>query len=257
VNSGWSEVVRRVVGGERWDECTVFLAPERKWRVRVGGSTYSEFLEGDDEDESAGEVEAQDRRVKELGLAWDRGRECDVDMIQSTCDVPRSKEYYLSRMGHTTVLRPSPLPSSHTTTDPSTPTSTGSAEYPSAVSWIMTHSDGALGALYTLPSHRRQGLARLVTKRRLREMGKQSPITRQDYFGEEYLIRPERGFCFVFKGNEASERLWEGMGWERGWDVRWVFDRNQRTQREEGVDVPRMEELSLGDGAKDGKASVE
>ena len=32
-----------------------------------------------------------------------------------------------------------------------------------------------------------------------------------------------RGFVCVAEGNEGSEGLWKGMGWERGWCVEWVY----------------------------------
>jgi hypothetical protein len=40
-----------------------------------------------------------------------------------------------------------------------------------------------------------------------------------------------RDFCYVFKGNTASERLWVKMGWEEGWGVRWIVNRKVEEAR--------------------------
>jgi hypothetical protein len=40
-----------------------------------------------------------------------------------------------------------------------------------------------------------------------------------------------REFCYVFKGNLASEGLWAKMGWEDGWGVRWIVNREVEEAR--------------------------
>lgn len=110
-------------------------------------------------------------------------------------------------MPYTTVIRPLPTPE-----EPN----------PGAVAWILTHADGDQGALYTSPEYRRRGLARWVTQERLKEAGK-SGI---------------RGFCYVFIGNEVSGKLWENMGWRRGWRVQWVYTRNDIAGRKIGMKEP-------------------
>ena len=62
-----------------------------------------------------------------------------------------------------------------------------------------------------MPDYRRRGLARWVANERLKAAAK-SGI---------------RGFCFVYVGNEVSQRMWEDLGWTRGWQVEWVYTRNE------------------------------
>lgn len=71
------------------------------------------------------------------------------------------------------------------------------------VAFILSQADGSLGSLWTAPAYRRRGLAKLVAN------------TRE---------RASTG-CHVYVGtdNEASARLWVGMGWAVGWDVTWVL----------------------------------
>lgn len=83
----------------------------------------------------------------------------------------------------------------------------------------MHHSDGALGALYTVPEWRRKGLARLVITRRLAER-------RFSTQGKD----PQQ-YCHVFRGNHASESLWLRMGWKAAWGVKWVVNRELDRQR--------------------------
>jgi len=40
-----------------------------------------------------------------------------------------------------------------------------------------------------------------------------------------------RDFCYVFKGNHASEGLWRKMGWVEGWGVRWIVNREVEEAR--------------------------
>lgn len=90
-----------------------------------------------------------------------------------------------------------PISSVATLPSPSDP----SVREPAA--WILSHSDSALGTLFVMPDHRRKGLAKQVVHHRLAQPG------------------ASRGFVFVEKGNEASEGLWETLGWEKGWETVW------------------------------------
>jgi GNAT superfamily N-acetyltransferase len=120
--------------------------------------------------------------------------------IQSTCDVPRPLAYYVSRSHCSTVIR--------------------QISTQEAVCWIILHADGALGALYTLPDWRRKGLAEIVVRQNIRWRN-----LHLDGKGGR------RDFCYVFKGNTASERLWVKMGWEEGWGVRWIVNRKVEEAR--------------------------
>lgn len=111
--------------------------------------------------------------------------------------------YILSRSAYTTLLRPQ--------------------EGGRPVCWILTHADGALGALYTLPEWRRKGLAKLVVRERLRDMAKE---------GNGVL----RANLQVEAGNTASEALWRSLGWGPAWRVGWVYsDEDQEKYRYKDV----------------------
>jgi GNAT superfamily N-acetyltransferase len=85
---------------------------------------------------------------------------------------------------------------------------------------VLTHSDGALGALHTEPEHRRKGLAKWVVQEHLA-------------LGRRLLVSPsspsagraggELAWTVVFKGNAASEGLWFRLGWKVGWECAWVY----------------------------------
>lgn len=102
---------------------------------------------------------------------------------------------------------------------------------------MVLHADGSLGALYTIPSWRRKGLAEVVVRQNIRHR-----LTRDsagdllmesednDSNGKE-KEKERRNFCYVFKGNTASERLWVKLGWEEGWGVRWIVNRKVEETR--------------------------
>jgi len=93
----------------------------------------------------------------------------------------------------------------------------------------MTHAGGDLGALYTKPEYRRRGLARWVAAERLRGMGMSNDRLGNGGDAVEGGESDEgdgfRGYVYVGEDNIGSRRLWETMGWERGWDVKWVHAR--------------------------------
>jgi GNAT superfamily N-acetyltransferase len=100
----------------------------------------------------------------------------NLDPGDTTRDIHAPLDYHIGRLPYTTVIRPVPTPSTSN---------------PTAVAWILNHSDGCLlGALYTTPEYRRRGLARMVTQERVREAEKDGI----------------RGFSFVCVGNEARGR---------------------------------------------------
>lgn len=140
--------------------------------------------------------------------------------IKKTCDVPRPFEYYASRSPHTTVIRESHAPRR-------------------AICWIIHHADGALGALYTLPEWRRRGLAAVAVRRRME--GRRVFLSSTSSSSSSRLLssggQVEEGegqsqdFCYVFKGNKASEGLWLKLGWKEGWGVRWIVNREAERDR--------------------------
>jgi len=138
--------------------------------------------------------------------------------IQSTCDVPRPHAYYASRAHLSTVIRQADSRNE-------------------AVCWIVVHADGALGALYTLPAWRRKGLAEIVVRQNIRYRRTQLDDHEKhgeesiDIVGGEHEAKSQRNFCYVFKGNTASERLWVKLGWEEGWGVRWIVNRKVEEAR--------------------------
>ncbi|KAL1413648.1 hypothetical protein Q8F55_001426 [Vanrija albida] len=123
----------------------------------------------------------------ELGLA----RAEDAELIFAE-NKYRSLEYYASRAAHTTVLRPVVAPGEPT---------------PLPVAWFMTHGDGSVGALHTMPAYRRRGLAKVLIAKHLGELEARGvPV-----------------YCNVENGNEISAALWEGLGWRKGWNASWVY----------------------------------
>jgi hypothetical protein len=53
---------------------------------------------------------------------------------------------------------------------------------------------------------------------------------------EENLVEGEskglQDFCYVFRGNIASEGLWRKLGWTEGWGVRWIV--NSEAEKDRG-----------------------
>lgn len=78
---------------------------------------------------------------------------------------------------------------------------------PLPVAWVITLADGSTGALYTMPQYRRRGLAKVVVADRLAKC--------------EGMGMPS--YCHVEVTNQASERMWEGMGWTRGHKCQWIY----------------------------------
>lgn len=77
----------------------------------------------------------------------------------------------------------------------------------------MTHAAGDQGVLYTIPEWRRKGLAKIVTYFRLKESAKSGV----------------RGFVWVFAGNQASNDMWKGLGWEKQWTAQWIYLKDDPT----------------------------
>jgi len=133
-----------------------------------------------------------------------------------TREVQAPFEYYHQRLPYTTVLRdPSAPKITHTTT--TTASDSVSVSVPAqAVTWILTHSAGDIGALHTLTSHRRRGLARYVTCQHLERQSTGDGVS---------------SYSWVSEGNTSSERLWETLGWTRGWAATWVRLRDDDQDR--------------------------
>ena len=100
-------------------------------------------------------------------------------------------------MGHTSVIR--------------------RADTGQPVAWILTHAAGDLGALYTIDGFRRRGLAKWVVEERMRA-GKTAVGGVEGGEEDDRLT----GHVWVSWENVGSRRLWESMGWVRGWSARWV-----------------------------------
>lgn len=178
VNSLWEGGLRKALDAPSRTICRVFLAP----KVEPPAMPEEDF--------------------DKLGLKLDHTREGDetevrlalpssgVDTQMSILTKYHSPAYILARSPYTTLLRPK--------------------EGGRPVCWILTHADGSLGALYTLPEWRRRGLAKVVVRERLRAMAKE---------GDGVL----RANLQVEDGNTASESMWRGLNWEPAWQVGWVY----------------------------------
>jgi hypothetical protein len=252
ISSRWNEAMRSVVDARELVECAVFLAPHS---VTAGAGAEQRVGDGEGNGVGAGEGRGDVEVLDGMGLMVDRARDEDMAIvclllsqsspilpfygpgqlwvqshspnlpnsqtshyekrranpqIQSTCDVPRPLAYYASRSSQSTVIRHK---------------STGEA-----VCWIILHADGSIGALYTIPTWRRKGLAEIVVRHNItsrQAITKSSTQNVKEKQGKE----ERRDFCYVFKGNTASERLWVKMGWEEGWGVKWIVNRKVEEAR--------------------------
>lgn len=76
------------------------------------------------------------------------------------------------------------------------------AQHQPAAAWIVQYADGSIGMAHTLAAHRRKGLMRVCIAELVRSI--QADCGRhQEIFG------------FVVQNNEASQQLFEGMGFAR------------------------------------------
>lgn len=83
-----------------------------------------------------------------------------------------------------------------------------------AAARIITHPDGSIGALTTLPAHRRRGLARWVVEAHLASGRGRIPNASAGQAARKETCAGWT-YAIVHEGNEASSALWRSMGWER------------------------------------------
>lgn len=142
--------------------------------------------------------------------------------FQATSDIKRSYDYYESRLTHSTVIRPAIGYSSDETGNETQP----------AAAILLTHSDGSLGALHTQADHRRKGLARWVV---LEHLASGRAILRPPPSADPALTAfapaddTARAWAVVFKTNEASNALWQRLGWRCAWDLAWIYPDERET----------------------------
>ncbi|GAA5857370.1 hypothetical protein JCM5353_001248 [Sporobolomyces roseus] len=136
-----------------------------------------------------GDVEV-DRTAAPEGMEFREAKEEDIAIFLSTSEVAHSPSYLSSRLPYTSVL----ISSSSRT----------------IISHATTHRDGSLGTLFVSPSHRRKGLAKLVSQHRLSEQARESDG------------RGGRGHSHVRRDNESSRACMRSLGWEEStWSVWW------------------------------------
>ena len=79
-------------------------------------------------------------------------------------------------------------------------------------SYMVVHANGSIGMLHTMDQFRGQGLARVVVSALV----------------EAQFDRGREAYCYIVEGNEASERVFEGVGFKRVMDVYWsAFERRE------------------------------
>ena len=77
-------------------------------------------------------------------------------------------------------------------------------------SYMVVHANGSIGMLHTMDHFRGQGLARVVVSALV----------------EAQFTRGRAAYCYIVEGNEASERVFESVGFRRVMDVYWsAFER--------------------------------
>ena len=77
-------------------------------------------------------------------------------------------------------------------------------------SYMVVHANGSIGMLHTMDRFRGQGLARVVVSALV----------------EAQFDRARAAYCYIVEGNEASERVFESVGFRRVMDVYWsAFER--------------------------------
>ena len=74
------------------------------------------------------------------------------------------------------------------------------------VSWALTHHDGSIGMVFTLQEHRRKGFAKAVISMLVKKQ----------------ILAGRMPYCFIVEGNEASQRLFEELGFVEQSKVCWV-----------------------------------
>jgi 8-oxo-dGTP diphosphatase len=88
---------------------------------------------------------------------------------------------------------------------------TGEGRSRRPLSWVLTHRDGAMGMMFTLPEARRRGYGRSVTIALAREI----------------LRRGRIPFLYTFHSNLPAQRMVEKLGFARWGDYRY-FDARRR-----------------------------
>ncbi len=79
-------------------------------------------------------------------------------------------------------------------------------------SYMVVHANGSIGMLHTTDRFRGQGLARVVVSALV----------------EAQFARGREAYCYIVEGNEASERVFESVGFKRVMDVYWsAFERRE------------------------------
>lgn len=79
-------------------------------------------------------------------------------------------------------------------------------------SYMVVHANGSIGMLHTMEHFRVQGLARVVVSALV----------------EAQFGRGREVYCYIVEGNEASERVFESVGFRKVMDVYWsAFERRE------------------------------
>lgn len=93
------------------------------------------------------------------------------------------------------------------------------------VAWALIHYDGSIGMVYTLQEHRRKGYAKAVVS----------------VLAEKRLLAGRTPYCFIVEGNEASEGLFEELGFTLQSTLGWVHCAPEKEQRGPESTDPRCD----------------
>ena len=80
------------------------------------------------------------------------------------------------------------------------------AQRPPPAAWLLTYDDGGVGLAHTQPDHRQRGLMTLLMV----------------HLTSRLLLNQSEVIAFAVHENVASQRLMEGMGWERMGEAYWT-----------------------------------
>ena len=259
---------RGIISGISVPYCKWLIAPSSSGAAAAGAGGGGGGGGG-----SSGEAREEEDGKSSLppGYTFDKVRRDELKLTMSRTEIPKTEET-LAQLGNVAVrYTPASTDTATTTsstTSTSTATTTSSTTAPTTstaktapaprttlTAWAFLSPDGSLTSLHVTPPHRRQGLAKAVSRRLLQRLADDAsamgfrPVAGYDgnnnnnnnNNSREGRRGEEEGWAHsdVAAGNEESAGVARGVGGKEGWVVRWV-----------GVDLRAVVEGGGGDEMK-------